>query len=84
MLSWEPPKRLVLSWQLNGNFQIDPKIATEVVVTFAAVGADKTHVALEHRLFERFGTEGEKIRTAVDAPDGWNGLLKMFAEAAAA
>jgi hypothetical protein len=72
----------VLSWQLNANFQIDPKISTEVVVTFAAVGADKTHVVLEHRLFERFGSEGEKVRAAVDSPDGWTGLLKMFAAAA--
>jgi len=84
VISWEPPKQLVLSWQINGNFQFDPKIATEVVVTFTAAGAGKTHVALEHRLFERFGAEGEKIRAAVDSPAGWTGLLKMFAGMAAA
>ena len=46
--------------------------------------ADKTYVELEHRLFERFGTEGEKIRSAVDSPDGWAGLLKMYGEHAQA
>jgi uncharacterized protein YndB with AHSA1/START domain len=84
VLKWDPPKGFVLSWQINGNFQFDASIATEVQVTFSAVGADKTYVELEHRLFERFGTEGEKIRSAVDSPDGWAGLLKMYGEHAQA
>jgi uncharacterized protein YndB with AHSA1/START domain len=79
VLSWDPPKRMVLSWHLNASFQIDPTIATEVVVTFEPRGAGSTHVALEHRLFERHGAEGEKIRAAVDSPDGWGGLLSAFA-----
>jgi uncharacterized protein YndB with AHSA1/START domain len=84
VLAWEPPKRMVLTWHLDSTFQINPKVVTEVEVTFAAAGAGKTHVSLEHRLFDRYGEEGEKMRAAVDAPDGWTGLLKMFAEAAAA
>lgn len=84
VVTWQPPKRAVLTWQLNGNFQYDPNISTEVEVIFSALPGNRTHVALEHRLFETLGEEGEKIRGAVDAPDGWSGLLQMFAELAGA
>jgi uncharacterized protein YndB with AHSA1/START domain len=79
VVTWDPPKRLLLNWQLNGNFQYDPKVSSEVEITFTAVVGNKTRVVLEHRLFEMFGEEGKKIRAAVDAPDGWTGLLQMFA-----
>lgn len=84
VLVWEPPKRMVMTWLLDSTFQANPKVVTEVEVTFTAIGASKTHVSLEHRLFDRYGEEGEKIRAAVGSPDGWSGLLRMFAEAAAA
>jgi hypothetical protein len=32
-------------------------------------------------LFELLGQEGEKIRSAVDHPDGWSGLLRAFGRA---
>jgi uncharacterized protein YndB with AHSA1/START domain len=83
VVTWDPPKRLVLTWQLNSNFQFDSKIATEVEVTFTPAAGNRTHVVMEHRLFEKYGEEGEKIRAAVDSPDGWAGLLQMFAAMAA-
>lgn len=84
VVAWEPPTRMVMTWMLDSTFQINPKVVTEVEVTFTAIGANRTHVSLEHRLFDRYGEEGEKMHAAVDSPDGWTGLLKMFAEAAAA
>ena len=78
-MTWDPPKRLLLNWQLNANFQYDPKVSSEVEITFTAVVGNKTRIVLEHRLFEMFGEEGKKIRAAVDAPDGWTVLLQMFA-----
>jgi uncharacterized protein YndB with AHSA1/START domain len=79
VLAWDPPKRVLLTWQLNSSFQFDTKVVTEVEVTFTALAGDKTRVVMEHRLFEKYGEEGAKIRAAVDSPDGWAGLLKMFA-----
>jgi hypothetical protein len=70
---------VLLTWQLNSSFQFDTKVVTEVEVTFTALAGDKTRVVMEHRLFEKYGEEGAKIRAAVDSPDGWAGLLKMFA-----
>jgi hypothetical protein len=36
-------------------------------------------VDLEHRYFHRHGAGVEAIRTAVDSPTGWIGLLRLFA-----
>jgi uncharacterized protein YndB with AHSA1/START domain len=82
VLAWEPPRRLLLTWQLNGNFQVDPNLVTEVEVTFMPEGANLTRVELEHRHLERAGDTAAALRAGVDSPDGWAGLLKRFAEAA--
>ncbi|HEX7968350.1 MAG TPA: SRPBCC family protein [Stellaceae bacterium] len=83
VLAWEPPGRLLLTWQLNGRFQYDPGLVTEVEVTFIPDGADATRVELEHRHLERAGDTAEAMRAAIDAPDGWAGLLERFAQEAA-
>ena len=58
VLSWEPPGRLLLGWQLNSQFTFDPNLVTEVELTFAANGSG-TLVTLEHRNLERFGDAAE-------------------------
>jgi len=82
VLAWEPPTRLLLSWQLNGNFQVDPNLVTEVEITFIAEGAALTRVELEHRYLERAGDTAAALRAGIDSPDGWAELLKRFAELA--
>jgi uncharacterized protein YndB with AHSA1/START domain len=83
VLVWEPPRRLVLAWQINGQWQYDPKLVTEVEITFKAEGPQRTLVELEHRNLDRFGEAAEMIRKAFDSPDGWPGTLRDFAKAAA-
>jgi uncharacterized protein YndB with AHSA1/START domain len=82
VLAWEPPTRLVLAWQINGQWRFDPNLLTEVEVTFAAEGASVTRVELEHRDIERFGEAAEAVRNAFDSPGGWSGLLERFAKLA--
>lgn len=84
VLTWDPPKRIVLAWQINGEWAYDPDFVTEVEVRFIAEGANRTRVELEHRDLERFGDQAETIRRAFDSPDGWTGLLENFAQAAPA
>ena len=82
VVTWEPPARLVLTWQLNAEFKFDPGLVTEVEVQFTPEGSG-TRVNLEHRHLERLGETAEALREAVDSPGGWSGLLQLYAEAAA-
>ncbi|HVV91904.1 MAG TPA: SRPBCC family protein [Hyphomicrobiales bacterium] len=79
VLAWEPPSRLVLAWQINGRWQFDPDLVTEVEIRFIPDGEDGTRVELEHRNIERFGAEADAARAAFDSPGGWPGLLGSFA-----
>jgi uncharacterized protein YndB with AHSA1/START domain len=81
VLVWEPPSRIVLSWHLNSKFQLDDAVDSEVDVQFIAESPDITRVELEHRIL---AVDAEGIRAAVDAPNGWTGLLGSYAEAVGA
>jgi uncharacterized protein YndB with AHSA1/START domain len=85
VLVYEPPRRIVFSWHLNGDFEFDADIAhaSEVEVRFTP-DAGKTIVELEHRHFERHGESGDRLRTAIEKPDGWSYVLGNFAKAAGA
>jgi uncharacterized protein YndB with AHSA1/START domain len=82
VITWEPPTRLVLAWQLNASFEFDPEFLTEIEVRFTYVGPARTRVDLEHRNLERYGDARDRIVSAFDAPDGWQGHLDAFASAA--
>jgi uncharacterized protein YndB with AHSA1/START domain len=84
VLVWDPPKRVVLAWQISAEWQYDPSLITEVEVRFTPVAVGKTRVELEHRDLERFGANAEALRNAVDSPDGWAMHLQRFADAVAA
>jgi uncharacterized protein YndB with AHSA1/START domain len=82
VLTYDPPKRVVFSWDINLKWEIERDTAntSEVEVTFKAAGPDRTHVELEHRNLDRHGDGWEGMRDAVGAPNGWN--LRPFADAA--
>jgi uncharacterized protein YndB with AHSA1/START domain len=82
VLVWDPPARLVLAWQLTPEFKYDPELITEVEVQFIAEGANATRVELEHRNLEQFGDRADAMRQQIDGPDGWGGLLQLFAQSA--
>jgi len=80
IITWEPPRRFVMTWDINSQWKPDTTINSEVEVQFIHDG-DATRVELEHRKFERLGAEGgEKMRKDVDG--GWPGLLELFKNAA--
>ena len=83
VLAYEPPDRVVFSWDVSPSWQIetDPARTSEVEVTFTAEGRDRTHVVLEHRNIDRHGEGWEQMRDAVGSGGGWN--LQPFADAAA-
>lgn len=68
VLAWQPPSRLLLAWQINGQFKYDPNFVTEVEMTFAQAKGG-TLVTLEHRDLERFGDQAEKFISMLTG--GW-------------
>jgi len=84
VLLWEPPSRLVLSWDINADWQYDQELKTEIEVRFIADGKDATRVELEHRKLERYGARCDEMRTIFDTTGDWGRLLAAFAQTAAA
>jgi uncharacterized protein YndB with AHSA1/START domain len=84
VLVCEPPRRLVLAWQITHEWGYEPDRAkaSEVEILFTPQADGTTRVDLEHRHFERHGAGGGTMRTAVDGQGGWGGLLELFAAAA--
>jgi uncharacterized protein YndB with AHSA1/START domain len=81
---WEPPHRVVFTWQINGSWQFDPDPdhASEIDVRFTATGPDGTTVEVEHRCFERLDG-GQAINDAIRGGGGWALLLDGFAKSVA-
>jgi uncharacterized protein YndB with AHSA1/START domain len=79
VLSWEPPRRLLLSWEITADWQHDSDLQTEVEVRFIAQGNNATRVELEHRHLDRYGKRRDEMRGVFDSEGGWKGLLEAFA-----
>jgi uncharacterized protein YndB with AHSA1/START domain len=82
MKVWEPPHRIVFSWDINAMWKPDTTVGSEVEVRFVAEGTSKTRVELQHRNFERLGEGGQTMRDSIDSPGGWSGILEGFKTAA--
>lgn len=80
--AWDPPRKVVLLWQIGANWQFDPDFETEVEVTFTDEGSGGTRVGLCHRNLERYGDATEQMRAIFDDPKGWTGTLDRFADLA--
>jgi uncharacterized protein YndB with AHSA1/START domain len=81
VLVWDPPHRIVLAWQIDGKWQYEPDLAksSEVDVRFTAQPDGSTRVDLEHRYLSRLGGDESAMRTAIESPNGWTGVLQLFA-----
>jgi uncharacterized protein YndB with AHSA1/START domain len=86
VLAYEPPSRVVISWDISPQWQIqtDPEKTSEVDVRFIPEGPDRTRVELEHRNLDRHGEGWEQLRESVGGEGGWPGCLRTFAERVAA
>ena len=84
VLAWEPPRRVVLSWDIGADWKYDPDLGTEVEVSFIAETAERTRVELEHRKLHRFGDKAEAMRALFDLPSAWLETLQTMAKAAEA
>jgi uncharacterized protein YndB with AHSA1/START domain len=81
VLCWDPPARLVISWQIGADWRYDPSLVTTVEVRFEAEAGDRTRVRLEHRDLDRFGPDAEKMRARFEMPDAWSATIDAYASA---
>jgi uncharacterized protein YndB with AHSA1/START domain len=70
----------VLAWRINGRFEVDPAVHTEVEVRFDDQGDGTTRVQFEHRMLENLG-EGA-AQTAEQMDGGWGTILGLYQAAA--
>jgi uncharacterized protein YndB with AHSA1/START domain len=82
VLAFEPPDRVVFSWDLNPRFEIerDPDKTSEVEVRFVAESEERTRVEVEHRNLDRHGPGWEGERDAVGSDGGWPLYLKRYGD----
>ncbi|MED5812423.1 SRPBCC family protein [Mycolicibacterium sp. 050232] len=80
VLAYEPPARIVFSWDIGPTWQIesDPSRTSEVEVRFIAESADRTRVELEHRHLERHGEGWRSVSDGVGGDAGWPLYLDRY------
>lgn len=80
VLAFEPPNRVLLTWDISPRWQIetDPDKTSEWEVRFIAETPGRTRLELEHRHLERHGEGWEGVRDGVEGDQGWPLYLKRF------
>jgi uncharacterized protein YndB with AHSA1/START domain len=81
VLAYEPPDRVVFSWDISPQWQIetDPENTSEVEVRFIAETPQRTRVELEHRHLDRHGDGWQAVSDGVAHDDGWPLYLARYA-----
>jgi uncharacterized protein YndB with AHSA1/START domain len=82
VLAYEPPGRVVISWDISPQWQIEPDLekTSEVEVRFISEASDRTRVELEHRNLDRHGAGWDGTRKGVGGDQGWPLYLQRFAD----
>jgi uncharacterized protein YndB with AHSA1/START domain len=86
VLAYEPPDRVVFSWDISPQWQLETDLekTSEVEVRFVAETPQRTRVMLEHRNLDRHLEGWEAVREGVDSEGGWPLYLRRYADLLAA
>lgn len=78
VLAFEPPERLVISWDITAQWQLetDPERCSEVEIRFVPIGAEQTRVELAHRHLDRHGDGWQEYGAGLAG--GWPAFLENF------
>ena len=81
VLAYEPPERLVFSWDISPRWVLEDDLdhTSEVEVRFVPEGQARTRVELEHRNLDRHGAGWESLSEGVGKDQGWPLYLARFA-----
>jgi uncharacterized protein YndB with AHSA1/START domain len=77
--AWDPPARLIITWQISAEWSFDTALITTVELTFTAQNDQHTLVELAHRDFDKYGPDADRMRKMFDGPDAWTATLAAFA-----
>jgi uncharacterized protein YndB with AHSA1/START domain len=82
VLAFEPPDRVVISWDISPYWQVETDLdrTSEVEVRFVAETPERTRVDLEHRNIDRHGPGWEGVRDGVADDGGWTLYLDRYAK----
>lgn len=82
VLAFDPPQRVVFSWDIGPTWQVepDPDLASEVEVRFVAETPHRTRVELEHRNLDRHGPGWQSVSDGIATDDGWTLYLDRYAD----
>jgi len=80
VLVYDPPDRVVFSWDIGPDWQlvVDAANASQVEVRFTAESAQRTQVDLEHRNLDRHGPGWETLRQGIAEDQGWPLYLDRY------
>ena len=83
ILAFDPPNRVVFSWDIDPQWQIEtnPDNTSEVEIRFVEEEPGRTRVELEHRHIDRHGPGWQGISEGVAVDDGWPLYLARLAAA---
>lgn len=84
VLVYEPPSRVVFSWDIGPTWKLetDPALTSEVEVRFFAESTASTRVELEHRHLDRHGIGWQAVADGVDGDAGWPLYLRRYVDLA--
>ncbi len=81
ILAYEPPDRVVFSWDISPQWRIesDADLTSEVEVRFVSETPSRTRLELEHRHLDRHGPGWQSVSEGVDGDEGWPLYLTRYA-----
>jgi uncharacterized protein YndB with AHSA1/START domain len=81
VLAYEPPDRVVFSWDISPQWQLEmePDNTSEVEIRFVAETPHRTRVELEHRHLDRHGPGWQSVSDGVAHDRGWPLYLARYA-----
>jgi uncharacterized protein YndB with AHSA1/START domain len=81
ILAYDPPHRVMFSWDISPQWQIESNLehTSEVEVRFVAETPQRTRVELEHRHIDRHGPGWPGVAGGVADDSGWSLYLSRYA-----
>ena len=81
VLAYQPPHRLLFSWDISPQWQVERDLdkSSEVEIRFISETPERTRVELEHRNLDRHGAGWESERDGVASEGGWPLYLQRYA-----